>query len=187
MVGSMQAKQNGRRRGHFWCSLTEALKTWLKVTKMEENLMKRPQLFVLLLASVLLVPLSALAENSTSVGGFTIHYNAFTTSTLTPEVAKAYGIQRSKYRGMLNVSVIKDEEGAIGTSVPALVNAKILVLTGQQSSRLPMREITEQDAVYYVGEFPVLNEERVRFIIEVTPQGSSDSIVINMEQQFFTD
>jgi hypothetical protein len=149
--------------------------------------MQRRQLIFLLLAFALVAPSSVLAENSTSAGGFTIHHNAFTTSTLTPEVAKAYGIQRSKFRGMLNVSVIKEKEGTTGTSVPARVDVNTLVLTGQQSARLPMREIKEQDAVYYVGEFPVQNEEKVSFVIKVTPEGSTDSIVVKMEQQFFTD
>jgi hypothetical protein len=149
--------------------------------------MNRRQLLVLLVSSALLAPLSALAENSTSAGGFTIHHNAFTTSTLTPEVAKAYGIQRSKFRGMLNVSVIKEKEGTTGDSVPARVDVNTLVLTGQQSARLPMREIKEQNAVYYVGEFPVQNEEKVNFVIEVTPEGSTETVKINMEQQFFTD
>ena len=149
--------------------------------------MNRRQLLVLLLTSALLAPLSVLAENSTSAGGFTIHHNAFTTSTLTPEVAKAYGIQRSKFRGMLNVSVIKEKEGTTGASVPARVDVNTLVLTGQQSARLPMREIKEQNAVYYVGEFPVQNEEKINFVIDVTPEGSSETVKVSMEQQFFTD
>jgi hypothetical protein len=50
-----------------------------------------------------------------------------------------------------------------------------------------MREIKEQDAVYYVGEFPVQNEGKVNFFIEATPDGTAEPFVINMEQQFFTD
>jgi len=148
--------------------------------------MKRRQFCALLLATALLTPLSALAENSTTAGGFTIHHNAFPTSTLTPEVAKAYGIQRSKVRGMLNVSVIKEKEGTTGTSVPARIDVKTLILTGQ-TSHLPMREIKEQDAVYYVGEFPVQNGEKINFVIEATPEGTTEAFVINMEQQFFAD
>lgn len=148
--------------------------------------MKRLRFLPLLLAITLLTPIAVLAENSTTAGGFTIHYNAFPTATLTPEVAKAYGIQRSKVRGMLNVSVIEEKEGTTGTSVTADVGVKTVILTGQ-STPLPMREIKEQDAVYYVGEFPVRNEEKVNFIIEVTPEGSTETIVVNMEQQFFTD
>jgi len=148
--------------------------------------MKRHQLPVLLLASTLLAPLSAPAENSTSAGGYTIHHNAFTTSTLTPEVAKAYGIQRSKFKGMLNVSVIKEKEGTTGTSVPARVQVNTRVLTGQENP-LPMREIKEQEAAYYVGEFPVQNEEKVNFVIQVTPEGSAETVTVKMEQEFFTD
>ena len=148
--------------------------------------MNRLTFFALLLALTLLSPLSVLAENSTTAGGYTVHYNAFTTSTLTPEVAKAYDIQRSKYRGMLNVSIIREKEGTTGTSVPASVDVKTMLLTGQNMP-LTMREIKDQDAVYYIGEFPVQNEQKVNFVIEVTPEGTDDVFIVNMTQQFFTD
>lgn len=149
--------------------------------------MKRLQSVPLLLALIMLsAPFSVGAGNSTTVGGFTVHCNALTTSTLTPEVAKAYGIQRSKYRGILNVSVIKEKEGTMGTPVPGRVQVKTLALAGQ-SSPLAMREIKEQGAVYYIGEFPIQNQEKVDFAIEVTPEGTSETFIVNMEQQFFTD
>ena len=87
---------------------------------------------------------------------------------------------------MLNVSVIKEKEGTTGSSVTANVDVKTVVLTGQ-ATPLSMRELKEQDAVYYVGEFPVRNEEKINFVIEVTPEGTSETIVVKMEQQFFTD
>jgi len=148
--------------------------------------MKPLRIFPVLLAFVLLAPLSASAENSTSAGGLTVHYNAFTTSTLTPEVAKAYGIQRSNRRGMLNVSIVKEKEGTTGASVKGRVVVKMVALTGQ-STALPMREIKDQSAVYYIGEFPVQSEEKVNFVIEATPEGATETFVIHMEQQFFTD
>jgi len=147
---------------------------------------KRLQYVPLLLAVMLSAPFCAVAENSTTVGDFTVHYNAFTTSILTPEVAKAYGIQRSKYRGMLNVSVIKEKRGTTGTPVPGRIQVKTLTLTGQKTP-LSMREIKEQEAVYYIGEFPIRNQEKVNFVIEVTPEGTSETFIVKMEQQFFTD
>ncbi len=148
--------------------------------------MQRLRYLPLLLAAILSAPFSAIAENSTTAGGFTVHYNAFTTSTLTPEVTKAYGIRRSKNRGMLNVSVIKEKEGTTGTSVPARVEVKTADLTGQ-SRRLAMREIKEGGAVYYIGEFKIRNREKVNFAIKVTPEGTSKTFIVNMEHQFFTD
>ena len=148
--------------------------------------MKRHPILSFLCAASLLIPFWAAAENSTSVDGYTIHHNAFTADTLTPEIAKAYGFQRSKYRGLLNISVIKDEPGTTGTSVPAQVEAKIVTLTGQTSA-LAMREIKDSDAIYYIGEFPVHNEQTVDFVIEVIPQGSNKTLMMRMDQQFFTD
>jgi hypothetical protein len=149
--------------------------------------MQKPTLGRLLCALSLLLPLAAGAENSTSVEGYTVHHNAFTSDTLTPDVASAYGIQRSKYRGLLNVSVIKEAKGTTGTPVPAQVEAKIVTLTGQ-TSPLAMREIKEgNEAVYYIGEFPVHDEQTLDFVIEVIPQGAKKAIMMRMDQQFFTD
>jgi hypothetical protein len=148
--------------------------------------MNRRGLFTLMCAAALLLPLGVAADNSTSAGGYTIHHNAFGTDTLVPEVAKAYGIQRSKYRGMLNVSVIKEEAGTTGKSVPAQVEVSTVELTGQKN-RLPMREIKDQDAIYYIGEFAVQNEQEVTFSIEVKPEGSGETFKVTMDQQFFTD
>jgi hypothetical protein len=148
--------------------------------------MQRSTLLGLLCATALVVPTWASADNSTSLDGFTIHHNAFSADTLTPEVATAYGFQRSKYRGLLNVSVIKEAPGTTGTPVPAQIQADILTLTGQKSP-LVMREIREGDAIYYIGEYPVQNAQTIDFAIEVTPQGSDKPVRIRMDQQFFTE
>jgi hypothetical protein len=148
--------------------------------------MKRRNILGLICAAALFPSSWAVAENSISVDEYTVHHNAFTADTLTPEVAKAYGFQRSKYRGLLNISVIKEAPGTTGTAVPAHVDAKIVNLTGQ-SSALAMREIKEGSAIYYIGEFPVQNEQKINFVIDVTPQGRDDPIVVSMDQQFFTE
>ena len=148
--------------------------------------MNRRNFCALICAAAMLAPTAVLAENSTSVDGYTVHHNAFTADTLPPEVAKAYGLKRSKYRGLLNVSVIKEAPGTTGTPVPAQVEAKIIALTGQTSA-LAMREIKDGDAVYYIGEFPVQDEQKVDFTIEVIPQGRDKAITMRMDQQFFTD
>ena len=128
----------------------------------------------------------ALAENSTKAGGYVIHHNAFSADTLSPDVAKAYGIQRSKYRGLLNVSVIKAEAGTTGTPTAARVEVNTVNLTGQKS-RIPMRELKDQDAIYYIGELPVHDQQTVNFVIEVTPEGSKETYSAKLSQQFFTE
>ena len=136
--------------------------------------------------SLLLLPVLGWAENSTKIPGYTIHHNALTTDTLLPEVASAYNIRRSKNRALLNVSVIKDVPGKTGESVTAKVEARAKNLRGQVRD-IPMREIKEGDAVYYIGDFLVENQETINFQISVTPNGESSSHTATLEQQFFTN
>ncbi|MGD9393318.1 MAG: DUF4426 domain-containing protein, partial [Chromatiales bacterium] len=82
----------------------------------------------------------AFAENSTKDNGYTIHHNAITTDMLTPEIAREYGLIRSRNRAMLNVSVIREVEGTTGQPVQAEVRASSTNIIGQQR-RLKMREI----------------------------------------------
>jgi hypothetical protein len=137
------------------------------------------------LCLVLAAPLSVIAD-TTEVDGYTIHHNAFTTDTLNPAVAKAYGLQRSKFRGMLVVTVLKHEEGHTRSSVPARVETKSVNLSGQ-AVRMPMREVKEQKAIYYITDFPVHNDETKNFVIDVTPQGSGKRFTARMSQEFFTE
>ena len=148
--------------------------------------MKRSSFLGLLCAAALLLPTWSFAENSTRVDGFTIHHNAISADTLSPQIATTYGFQRSKYRGLLNVAVIREATGTTGTPVPALVSADIVTETGQKAP-IVMREIREGQAIYYIGEFLVQNAQTLDFAIEVKPQGSDKPVQIRMEQEFFTE
>jgi hypothetical protein len=135
----------------------------------------------------LLAPFGAAsAEQSSSYGEYTVHYNAFTTDTLQPEVAKAYQIDRSSKRGMVNVSVLKKLMGTTGQPVRASVKVTATNLHGQ-SQAIPVRELNDGGAIYYIGEFPVSNEDMLKFRIEVTPEGQTQGLSAQFDQEFFTD
>jgi len=126
-----------------------------------------------------------LAENATKIPGYTIHHNAITTDQLAPDVARSYGIQRSRNRGLLNVSVIKDVPGTTGTAATATVKATSRNLQGL-IRELPMREVRDGTAVYYLGEFPVEHQETLSFTVQVRPQGETTSYTAELSQEFFT-
>jgi hypothetical protein len=120
---------------------------------------------------------------STDIGNHVVHFSAQSTDQLPPEVARAYNIVRSKNRAMLNVSVLEE---ATSKPVAAAVTVKTVNLTGQLKS-VTMREINEQDAIYYIGEVPVANRETLIFDISVMPDGSDESSDVRFKRQFFTD
>lgn len=138
------------------------------------------------LSLILLAAVPALAEQALDAGNYVIHYNALSTDDLSPNVATAYGIVRSKNRAMLNISIIRKVEGTTGRSVRGRVIAQVSNLTGQLKD-MSLRQVTEQEAVYYIGEVDVNDGETLIFTIHVTPAGESKTYDIHFKQQFFTE
>jgi hypothetical protein len=140
----------------------------------------------ILFSLLILVSTQGWAENSTSFAGFTVHHNAIPTSVLSPEIARQYRIQRSKYRGLLNVSIIKPIPNTTGIPMEAIVLAKARNIRGQMIS-IPMRKIVEQDAIYYIGDFRITDQETLNFDIRVKPRGYTRFHDVRMSQEFFID
>lgn len=135
---------------------------------------------------LLALSLTAVAENSTHTGGYTIHHNALTTDNLPAQVATAYGLQRSKNRALLNVSVIRDEPGTMGIPVRATIRAVARTLYGQIRP-VELREIVEDKAIYYIADFPVAHRETLMFDFEIMPEGGRYPLRAHMRQEFFTN
>lgn len=126
------------------------------------------------------------AENATHARGYTIHHNALTTDSLSPQVAQAYGIQRSTSRGMINVTVVRDKEGTAGTPVTAQITLEARNLIGQMRDDIRLREVREGNAIYYIADFPVANREHLTFDLDVIPQGEAHALHARFDQEFFT-
>ena len=129
----------------------------------------------------------AYAQQAMEFDDYTVHYNAFSSSLLTPDVAKAYGIRRSDSRALINISVLKNNEEQTSEAVRADVTASGRNLTGQ-TRMVEMREITETDkAIYYIGELSVRNMESFEFTVNITPEGKSRPYELKFRQQFYTE
>lgn len=143
--------------------------------------MKILSYLILLMFGLISTPLHA--ENSKALGDFIVHFNALSTESLPPKVAQAYGIIRSKNRGLLNVSVVR-KDGLAG-GVEADIKVRATNLTGQLRN-IELRKIQEQDAIYYISDFNVADRETLDFFITVT---TADQQTGNMSlrQQFFAN
>jgi hypothetical protein len=134
---------------------------------------------------VLLLPVASSAENSKEFDQFVVHYNAMASDMVPPEVARKYDITRSQNRGMVNITVLKKVLGSPGQPVHARVEVSARNLAGQNRS-INVREIREGNAIYYIGEYGVANEETLKFDVRVRPQGTQKSVEVQFSQDFYT-
>lgn len=135
------------------------------------------------LALLFTIQSTAFAESSGSVGNYIVHYNALSTESLPPAVARAYGITRSKNRGLLNISVLR--KGGDFQGVEATIDVSATNLTGQLRN-INLRKIEDQNAIYYISEFSVTDRETLDFSIQVTTADNQKGN-FKLRQQFFTN
>src|SRR5512143_2602500 len=137
-------------------------------------------LAALCLCSVAVV---ARAEISQKFGPLEVHYNALTTDELLPEVARSYKIERSKTRGLLTMSVLRQNKVGAPTPVPARIRVYVTNLN-QQLANIEMREVKEGNAIYYLGEFRVVPPDTLKFTATVEVAGGPKND-LSFEQQFY--
>ncbi len=129
---------------------------------------------------------TANAEQAVEYGDYRIHYSAFSSHMLHPDVAHAHRLPRSRYRGILNITVQKKQGENGWEAVPARVSARA-VNSAQQLKQFPMRELRDGRSVYYIGSFPVANSELLDFDVQVTALGEREPMDVRFRQQFFID
>ncbi|MEM6511410.1 MAG: DUF4426 domain-containing protein [Pseudomonadota bacterium] len=128
-------------------------------------------------------PAQPAAASNVTIGQHVIHFSAINTDELPLDVAQAYDIVRSKNRAMLNLSIVTADGGQ---PVEADIDIRTANLTGQ-SKDLSLRQINEQEAIYYIGVLTVANRETLIFDISVRPPGDTNTHKVRFQRQFYTD
>lgn len=145
-----------------------------------KNLMKK-------IALVCLLSISAVtgvwAENMQKMNNLNVHYIALSSTFLTPEIAKAYGIERSRYKGLVNISILDNTvKGMPAKSV--VINGKARNDLGQIKS-LDFTEVKEGNAIYYLAQVSYSNEETIHFDININDKGEKHQL--EFSQKFYVD
>jgi hypothetical protein len=141
--------------------------------------MRLPTLLALLLLALAL-PLEA-AGGSASYGEYRLFYNAIPSGMLHPQMAQRYGIQRSRGRGLITISLQHRNQPVHGI---VRVNAQ-----DAQGRDVPveLRRMQSAGAVSYLGTFPIEPGQTLRFQIEALPEGGSDMLRAAFSQAFFSE
>lgn len=119
-------------------------------------------------------------------GDYELHYNAVRTDLLTPEVARAYGIERSTNRVLLNVSLLRKSADGRTAPVDGRVSATARNLNGQLKN-FELRRITEGDSIYFIGEVGISGNEILVFDIAASPTDRTDTFTVQFKREFFAD
>jgi hypothetical protein len=131
---------------------------------------------IILCLLTLCLALPAFAERKQTFGTTDVHYSVFNSSFLQPDTAAATGLVRSKTEGVVTVAVLSN-----GQPLAARVDGEVKNLLGQ-STPLAFRQVKEQDASYYLAQFPLEQREVLTFTINVKgSDGSSNSFSFNQE------
>ena len=136
-------------------------------------------LTTLLLSLGLLLSAHAQADE-TNIGDWTVHHTALPSTFLTPEIARANRIERSRYNGLLNIAVLDKN----GKSVQVNMTGQGKTLIGTVR-KLEFQTIREGDSIYYIAQYPYRNEDNVLFTIDI--KGPKQSGELSFRHVFYTD
>lgn len=144
------------------------------------NNLKSTILTVLTAMLALLSP-NAFAEQKETLGEWDVHYIVVGTPFLTPEVASSYGIVRSKFNALVNISVLDKATGE-AQRVDVSGNAKNLLGNNRQ---LTFKKVEEGDVIYYLAVLPFRDQETFRFNIDVKKGTTKQTL--KFQQKMYVD
>lgn len=136
---------------------------------------------VLLSALLMCLSLQANAEQKQTLGEWDVHYMVVNTPFLTPEVAANYGIVRSKYNALVNISVLDKDSGQ---AQRVSVDGHATNLLGKKRD-LSFKKVEDGDAIYYLAVLPFRDQETYRFEISVKKVSSQQTL--KFKQKMYVD
>lgn len=114
---------------------------------------------------------------------YSVHYSVFNSTFVPANVAANYGIKRSKYESLLNVSISPvGESGAL----PAKISGTVTNLM-QQQKQLEFIKIEEKTTTYYIAPIRISGEEVVRIDLKVIPRGETQALKVKFNKKVYSD
>ncbi|HCP98171.1 MAG TPA: DUF4426 domain-containing protein, partial [Pseudoalteromonas sp.] len=88
------------------------------------------------------------------LGPWQVHYIAFPSTFIQPQIAKAYDLERSGYKGIVNISILKNDADKAAQKATLQGTAKNLLGNKQT---LNFKEVVEGDSIYYLAQVDYTN------------------------------
>ncbi len=131
-----------------------------------------------------LLALPASAEQQKTIKDIEVPYSAINSTFLTPTVARSYPRTRNGNTAILNISVLdRASLGKPATEAKLTGHAKTLIGNLRE---LSFKQVKEGNAIYYLADVPISNEEMLTFDIDVDA-GLKGAGKLTFSQKFYTE
>lgn len=138
-------------------------------------------LISIIIAMLMITSSQVSAEQKKQLGDWDVHYIAFPAPLLTPEIAKQYRIQRSKFNAVINISVLNSQsQQAQKVAISGIAKD----LLGRQIA-LDFSEVVEGKAIYYLAQLPFKDQQTFDFTLTLSQKDSLQQLTF--KQKFYVD
>ncbi len=141
---------------------------------------------VITLALGLLLITSHSQAGEKDFGKYQVNWSVYPSTFLTPEVAKANNLQRSKGIGVVNIAIMNDDEHGQPSPVGGQVEGQV-ANDIQQINFLAFRRIQEGDAVYFIAQYQYPSGGLMTFNITARPTGHQQDLKVRFAHTLFND
>jgi hypothetical protein len=125
------------------------------------------------------------AEQMKTFGDYDVHYSVFNSTFISPKVASAYGLVRSKNSALINIAVRQRLDKGQSRAKKAIITGNSSDLI--HSTKLDFNEITERDTTYYLAELRFNNKELRTFTIKIQPDPNIAPYTLKFSQTLYFD
>ena len=124
-------------------------------------------------------------NNVQTFDNYEVHYSVFNTGFLSPEIAQAYNIVRSKSKALMNIAVLEKQPNGTLKNVTAVVTGEQYDLI--RTVPLLFNEVREEQAIYYLSSFDFQNKTTLYFTLMIQPDPNKPAYKLQFNKMLYTD
>ncbi|MGC8120057.1 DUF4426 domain-containing protein [Marinobacter sp. VGCF2001] len=140
----------------------------------------------LLLALGLLLVSAHSQAGQKDFGDYQVRWSVLPSTFLTPEVARANNLQRSQGIGVVNISIMEEDEHGQPTPVSGQVEGQVSNDI-QQVKFLAFRRIQEGNSVYFIAQYQYQSGDLMTFNVTARPSGGTQDLPVRFSHTLFND
>ncbi|PKF63094.1 DUF4426 domain-containing protein [Psychromonas sp. psych-6C06] len=137
---------------------------------------------LLFVALFTLISLPTMAEQKQDFGNLEVHYIALPSTFIEPYIASQYNLKRSKYTGLVNISVLDKNQQSMPIEADLVGSGRNLI---GQTEQLQFKKIKEGKSIYYIATYPFTNEEIVKFDVQIKAQDKTHRL--KFQHKFYVE